>query len=144
MRYFFSILILVALTLPLQGQDISGHWKGRITQNEGGYRSEYILEMWFVQKGDSIAGKSFVFVDDIYAEMNISGSLQGGIYLRLHDDQIVSHEVLAGMEWCIKNYELLVRRNGDAVSIEGDWQGKTSFSSCIPGKIFLRKIVPRA
>jgi hypothetical protein len=144
MRYIFSLLILLSSISALQAQDISGHWKGRITQNEGGYRSEYILEMWFVQKGDSITGKSYVFVDNIYAEMNISGSVEGEIYLILKDDEIVSHEVLKGMEWCIKKYQLLIRRNGDTISLEGDWQGKTSFSTCIPGKIFLRKIVPRA
>lgn len=144
-KTYLSLAFLVLATMSgALAQDISGHWKGKITQDDGGYRPEYILEMWLVQKGDSITGKSFVFVDNIYAEMNISGSLAGGFYLRLKDEHIVSHEVLQGMEWCFKTYQLLVKNKENNLTIEGTWDGKTSFSKCIPGKIYLKRIIPRA
>ena len=143
MNYLFTFIFCCISTLGFS-QDISGYWKGTITQNEGGYRSEYVLELWIVQTGDSIKGKSFVFVDNIYAEMNISGTFQNGIYLNLQDDKIITHDELKGMEWCIKSYQLLLKRKEGKWSFIGDWQGVTSFSSCIPGKIFLKKAKPRA
>jgi len=104
MNYLFTFLFCCISALGFS-QDISGYWKGTITQNEGGYRSEYVLELWIVQSGDSIKGKSFVFVDNIYAEMNVSGTFKNGIYLKLQDDKIITHDELKGMEWCIKNYQ---------------------------------------
>ncbi len=124
-------------------QDISGYWRGTITQNEGGYRSEYVLELRITQKGDSITGKSFVFVDNIFAEMDISGNFHSGIYLQLKDDRIVTHEELDGMEWCIKSYQLLLKKKGAEWRLEGHWQGLTSFSNCIPGRVYLKKTIPR-
>lgn len=136
----FSFIIITAVN----AQDINGYWKGTITQNEGGYRSEYILEVWLFQKGDSIMGKSFVFVDSIYAEMEVSGSFHNGVYLTMKDDKINTHEELQGMEWCIKSYQLLLKQIGAVMRLEGHWQGVTSFSSCIPGRIYLSKAIPRA
>ncbi len=143
-RTLFCSIIFCFLFFLASAQDINGYWRGTITQDEGGYRSEYILELWIYQKGDSIIGKSYVFVDSIYAEMEISGTLFSDVYLQIKDDRIISHEELEGMEWCIKSYQLLLKQTGSALRLEGHWQGVTSFSSCIPGKIFLKKSIPRA
>lgn len=144
MKSLFLSLLLCFLFLGLEAQDLNGYWKGTITQNEGGYRSEYVLELWIYQKEDSIIGKSYVFVDNIYAEMEISGSIHSDVYLQIKDDKIISHEELEGMEWCIKSYQLLLKQTGGVMRLEGHWQGITSFSSCIPGKIYLKKSIPRA
>ena len=91
-----------------------------------------------------ITGRSYVYVDSIYAEMNLIGDVHSGIYLQLEDEKILDHLELHGMEWCIKTYQLLLKQNGDVLRLEGHWQGKTSFSTCVPGRIFLKKTVPRA
>lgn len=143
MKYLLIISFSLLSTFGIS-QDISGYWRGTITQNEGGYRSDYVLELWIEQKGDSIIGKSYVFVDNIYAEMNISGTFNSGVYLDLKDNNIVTSAELQGMEWCIKTYQLLLKRREGIWRFEGKWQGVTSFSSCIPGNITLKKTVPRA
>ncbi len=126
-------------------QDINGYWKGIITQDEGGYKTEYVIELWILQKGDSIIGKSYTYVDDsIYAEMDVAGTIKSGVYIYLKDVNIVEHEELQGMEWCTKTYQLLLKKLNGVLKLEGHWQGLTSFSSCIPGKVFLKRVVPRA
>lgn len=143
MRY---VLFLFLCLLSFQGmsQDISGLWQGTITQNKGAYRTEYALELVIIQKGEAIEGRSYVFVDDIFAEMDIEGDFHSGVYLQMKDTKIISHEELDGMEWCIKSYQLLLKKNNGEWSLEGHWQGDTSFSSCIPGRIKLKRAVPRA
>lgn len=144
MKHLIIIVFCCLATFGMaQNTPINGYWKGTITQDAGGYRSSYVMELWISQKGDSIVGKSFVFVDNIYAEMDVSGTFHSGVYLQLKDDKIVSHEELEGMEWCIKTYQLLLKKNGQVEKLEGHWQGQTSFSSCIPGRIELIKSTPR-
>jgi hypothetical protein len=137
LSFLFAVNLVVA-------QDISGYWKGITTQNEGSYSAEYAFELWLSQKEDSIVGKAFVFVDSIYAEMNVSGTVKSGIQIFIHDDEIIDHTELDGMEWCMKTYQLLLKQMDGVWKLEGRWQGVTSFSSCTPGKIYLKKAVPRA
>ena len=129
--------------LPAQG-NLTGLWQGTITQDEGGYRSEYTFEVFIKQEGKNITGRSYVFVDDIYATMIISGTLHSNIYMMLEDEDIINFKVNDGMEWCLKKYQLVFKEGGGMQRLEGFWQGNTSFSTCIPGKVFLKKIVPRA
>ncbi|MFT5166601.1 MAG: hypothetical protein ACI8P3_001833 [Saprospiraceae bacterium] len=144
MKNVFLFLLFLFVTKLALAQDISGYWKGITTQNEGAYTDEYVFELWLSQKEDSIIGRAFVFVDSIYAEMNVSGTIENGIHLYIHDDEIVNHEELQGMEWCIKTYQLLLKQLDGVWKLEGNWQGVTSFSSCTPGRIYLKKTIPRA
>jgi len=123
---------------------LSGLWKGTITQNEGGYRSTYDLELYIFQDGKEISGRSYVMVDNIYAEMVIEGDVKANLYLKIRDTHILDHQEREGMEWCIKDYQLLLKREGELLRLEGLWQGSTSFSTCVPGKINLKKVSPRA
>ena len=144
MKNLFIILFCL-LTCSLFGQtELTGVWKGTITQNEGGYRPEYVFEIYLNQKGDVVTGRSYVFVDKIYAVMNLSGSVHSDLYLNLKDAKILDHKVDTGMEWCMKKYQLVLKIKGDTLHLEGFWQGDTTFSTCIPGKVKLTKIDPRA
>lgn len=144
MKILFVLLSFFFCNLCHAQQELSGYWKGIITQEDGGFIPEYALEIYIVQKGDSITGRSYVSVDDIYAEMNLKGTVHSGILLELRDEKILDHEELNGMEWCMKKYQLMLKKEGDVLKMEGHWQGETSFSSCVPGKIYLQKTVPRA
>ena len=144
MKIIVYTFILCFFCAFASAQNITGYWKGISTQNEGAYSSEYVFELWLSQKGDTVVGKAFIFVDSIYAEMNVSGSLESGIYLKIQDDEIVEHQELQGMEWCIKTYQLLLKQLDGVLKLEGHWQGVTSFSSCTPGRIYLKKTIPRA
>ena len=144
MKWICLIFSVFLCNISLAQQDLNGYWKGTITQEAGGYIPEYSLELVLVQKGNTITGRSYVYVDSIYAEMNLSGKIHSNVIMELKDDKILEHEELQGMEWCIKKYQLILKQRDSTLLLEGHWQGETSFSKCIPGKIFLQKIVPRA
>lgn len=144
MKPFFAFLMFISFNFCYAQQGVNGYWKGKITQEDGGYIPEYAFELYIVQEGDSISGRSYVYVDSIYAEMNLSGKLHSGIYLEMKDERIIDHEELQGMEWCIKRYQLILKQRDSTFHLEGYWQGETSFSNCVPGKIYLQKKVPRA
>lgn len=127
------------------GQDnLTGLWLGKITQEEGGFAPDYTFEIYITQKGNKIKGRSYVYVDEIYASFDISGEINNEIYLELKDSDILENKVNDGMEWCLKKYQLVFKMKNGTPNLEGFWQGKTSFSTCIPGKVFLKKQVPRA
>ena len=144
MKFLAILLSCVFPFISFSQDELSGYWKGKITQEDGGYIPEYSFEIQMLQLEDSITGRSYVFVDSIYAEMNLSGNIHSEIFIELKDEKIIDHEELQGMEWCIKKYQLFLKRNEDTLYLEGHWQGETSFSTCVPGKIFLEKKIPRA
>ena len=144
MKLFFALLIIISVNLCFAQQDLNGYWKGKITHENGGFIPEYSFELFIIQKGDSITGRSYVYADNIYAEMNITGNVKSGIYLELKDEIILEHEELHGMEWCIKSYQLMLKKKDNVLHLEGHWKGQTSFSTCAPGRVYLQKKVPRA
>lgn len=145
MKTMGFLFLLFSLPVLLGAQtNISGTWKGIITQDEGGYRSTYDMELILKQEGDRVTGRSIVRVDDIYAEMDLEGEITSGGYFRFQETQIVESKKAENIEWCIKRGQLLVRYDKDEVKLEGFWQGITSFSTCIPGKIFLKRSTIRA
>jgi hypothetical protein len=86
-----------------------------------------------------------VQVDDIFAEMEIAGQVHSGMLALMRDVRIVNKKERQGMEWCSKTYQLIYSKIGtNTEKLDGHWQGFTSFSSCIPGKVFLRRMRPRA
>ncbi|MFT6322278.1 MAG: hypothetical protein ACJAT4_003214 [Granulosicoccus sp.] len=138
-------IIFIFASYSASGQDnLTGLWYGKITQEEGGFAPDYTFEIYITQKGNKIIGRSYVYVDEIYASFDISGELNNEIYLELKDSDILDNKVNDGMEWCLKKYQLVFKMKNGIPNLEGFWQGKTSFSTCIPGKVFLKKQVPRA
>lgn len=129
----------------LQAQtDLSGQWKGTITQDPGGYKTEYEFELYIKQEGRAISGRSFVYVDSIFAEMKLEGELHSNVFLRFEEVEVVDYKAFEGMEWCVKKGQLLLKKQENLLILEGFWQGNTSFSSCIPGKVYLERKKPRA
>ena len=139
------IIVLSLCTFTAFGQvNWSGSWVGTITQDEGGYRSKYDFEIFLQQDGSTVRGRSFVYVDNIYAEMELVGEIHSGLYLRFKEQEIIDYKKFEGMEWCVKKGQLLLKKGKNGWLLEGFWQGNTTFSDCIPGKVYLEKKVPRA
>ncbi|MEN0051244.1 MAG: hypothetical protein AAF806_29535, partial [Bacteroidota bacterium] len=124
--------------------DFNGLWKGIITQNDGGYKSNYDFELYLHQDGNTVYGRSYVFDGDIYAEMELKGEIYNNNYLRFQEIKIVDHTIGKDMEWCIKRGQLLLSYKDNHAYISGLWKGKTSFSDCVPGRIELKKEIMRA
>ena len=144
MRGFSLVLFLFVCTFCLAQEDVSGSWTGKITQNDGGYRKNYKFELYLIQNGSQLSGRSYVYFDDIYAEMSLKGYINAANELWFSELEIVDFRELRGMEWCIKNGKLQLKKIGNHWKLEGFWKGNTSFGECIPGEVFLERVVPRA
>ncbi|MFK8101222.1 MAG: hypothetical protein AB8G15_01805 [Saprospiraceae bacterium] len=153
-RYFISLVLIFGTSLWFPSalyaqektslQNISGHWKGIITQEEGGYRAEYKFELFIRIRDHKISGRSYVFVEDLNAEMEITGTIRPNSEIYLQDIKIIGHKERPGMEWCLRQLFLFYKIENEKIILEGRWQGKTSFSTCTPGKVKLTKVDPRA
>lgn len=146
MKLLFTLVACSILTICFSQKsvDISGTWRGVITQEQGGYRPEYGMELHIKQTGDKVIGRTFVYFDKVYAEMEFEGVLIAGKILQLKETKILAAKKVDGMEWCIKQAVLTLNKTKDPWRLEGAWQGSTVFGPCIPGKIILRKAIPRA
>lgn len=140
------LVISVVLSLPIFAQtDISGLWRGYNTQEAAGsYSTKYDFEIYINEKAGIIIGRSYATVGDIYAEMEIVGEFREGKYLHFQETKVVDFKAEDGMEWCIKKGVLTLFEMDGKLHFRGTWQGTTSFSNCIPGKVYLDKVKPRA
>ena len=141
----FTILIFTGISPTLYTQpDFNGLWVGYNTQDDqSSYSSKYDFEIYLHQKDDQIQGRSYATIDSLYAEMIIQGKWDGR-YLHLQEVEVVRQQADDGMEWCIKSCRLQLIYDDDGYFLEGSWTGSTSFSTCIPGRVYLKKVPPRA
>ena len=136
-------LLFFSGLLHAQNANVSGLWKGVITQNSGGYRPKYDFEIFLHQKGNKITGRSYVFIENIYAVLELSGEVNGNSIL-LRESRIVDSRKVEGLEWCIKSYKLNYSRTSQKSQLLGTWEGHTGGDPCIQGNISLSRKFSRA
>ncbi len=138
------LLSLLPLSAPAQ-YDFSGSWTGKLTQKEGGYTPEYEFELYLVQKGKKISGRSYVKTGRIHAVMELTGTVVDGNSIRLTETRILENWKYDDMDWCYKEITLRLATDGRRRRLEGYWTGITGAQAvCIPGEIFLARQIPRA
>jgi hypothetical protein len=144
MIYWLAMSLMLcfgdATPAPNRGINLSGHWKGTITQKEGGYRPTYVIEFYLSQQGTSIKGQSYVYADDIHAVMALEGELKNNMLLQFHETKIVDFTKTEDVEWCIKKGQLVIRQKAGQIHLEGFWQGDSVLGPCVPGEIYLEKV----
>ncbi len=138
-----TTLLLLPVLLSAQ-YDFSGTWEGELTQGEGGYAPVYEFQIELKQEGLSITGTTYVEIGKIYAKMRLKGRLIGNKAIHWEETEIIDHWKYDNMEWCYKSADLFLITTGDEERLEGPWRGNTGHSECIPGKIILKRKVPRA
>ncbi len=144
-RVLLSVLLLfVAGSIFSQNDEVTGSWKGILTQEQGGYRPTYEFELYLQREGDELTGRSYVKVDDIYAEMELVGEVVNNTTVKFRETRIVNNRKEEGLEWCFKQGALQLKREGNMWKLSGIWVGKSSVGDCIPGKIYLTKEKPQA
>ncbi len=132
----------------LEKVDVAGHWEGTITRDEGGgKRTVYQMELDLTQKTKEITGFSTVHFDDgtkqYHAKMEVKAKLNG-TYLKYLETKVLNADPIPSSDWCIKKADLIHRIQDSKPTLEGIWEGVTSFGECMPGRIFLQKAPPRA
>ncbi len=137
---FLSFFISISSMSSLYGQyNFSGHWKGIITKVEQGVVTKFQFELYLVQRGTRVVGRSYVKSGSMYAEMEIEGDIYNKEYLKFQETKIVESKIEPSLEWCIKKGHLIIKSN----TISGVWEGNTTFSNCSPGRIELTKVPPQ-
>lgn len=143
--FFITLASSISYAQVPEADSLAGNWHGVITQNEGGYATEYQFELFLIKEGNKITGRSYVKLDEIYATMELTGELIGSTTLSFQEVKIVDETSREGMEWCFKNGFLILKNDNGLYKLEGPWSGKTKEESpCIPGDIVLKRISPRA
>jgi hypothetical protein len=151
---FYMFLLLLSPTTPfstkkpLEKIDISGHWEGTITRDEGGgKRTTYTMDLDISQKGKALNGISYVHYDDgtkqYHAKMAMEGKIIGS-YVKYLETKMLQADSIPNAEWCVKKADLIHRIKETQPTLEGIWEGVTNMGGCVPGRIFLQKKPPRA
>ena len=141
------LLIFVFVSSPAQNLDslISGYWSGELTQAEGGFIPSYIFEMYININGEEVTGQAIVSTNDtLTATMNFSGTIHKGGYLSLKETDIIEGSKMTTYEWCLKQYSLYIKPKEDDYYLVGFWTGVSKSSTCVPGKIKLKRRRNRA
>jgi hypothetical protein len=101
--------------------------------------------LFLKNENGKITGNSIISADDIFAKIEVEGTFKNGLSLVLKDVSITENKVVdEKMEWCMKNYILLLKKENNQWQLEGHWHGKTSFGDCTPGRVLLKRGVDRA
>ena len=146
----FGIFLLPSFTsfAPMAGgidDDIEGNWEGTITREENGKTTEFKIKIVLEQKkGKKITGYSTVYYDKFHAKMSLKGEVIKGDIVKYDEIALVDKDDINDAEWCIKQVALHIHKEKGQLIMDGLWQGKTSFSTCVPGRIMLKKVAPRA
>ena len=155
MSFIFIIYSILSLSTPSvipEKIDVSGHWEGTITRDEGaGKRTTFVMELDVIQKGKDITGISYVHADGEQRTFSASMSIVGKVsktYVAYDETKILNFDPIPNAEWCIKKVELLYKLDNKSVpTLEGVWQGTTNTdklkSTCMPGRVYLHKKPPR-
>lgn len=144
-NYLLTCILFLAASWALPAQpELLGAWEGVITQDEGGYRSEYHFEMYIKKEGKLYSGRTYVAVDEIFAEMALSGFVVDNTTFHFTETRIIRSRDQPQLEWCIKGGSLKLKRTYKGWELRGRWQGAAGDGGCIPGEIILTKIVPKA
>ena len=159
MRKF--LLFFIFIPFFANSQDLSGFWKGKLTQDTGGYAPEYSLEVNIVQKNKNLYGETKAYLGKIVIErLRFNGYIgKDSVYLMESSLALIENIQPPDYEPCIKNFVLAYKKDVDGIeTLIGKWSGvgysKTGNKNslfidslgkdfdnpvCIPGLIYLSK-----
>lgn len=137
--FFFSSFLLSA-----QAPTLSGEWKGKIYQINGSVKTEYDIDIYLHHLPDEVIGRSYIYADEIYAEIKIAGTFINNNILELRDIEILESEQGTEMSWCMKKVMLRLTPTSEGWKLKGTWTGKNEYSQCNPGTLILKKVITRA
>ncbi|MER3497694.1 MAG: hypothetical protein C4308_03165 [Chitinophagaceae bacterium] len=138
-----AIIIFFLQAVCVQAQDLSGTWRGKLTQGPGGCFPVYFIEVQLKMEGGKVYGSTYHFSD----VSNFVKERFEGVYdaksksLSLFENGVLDFRIPADCIPCIKKYALDYARSLDAQVLKGDWGGKmmNTQTPCPSGKVVLTK-----
>lgn len=139
---FVSILLCIGHVSAQS--NLVGNWEGSITvERDGEVLNSFKMLLIISSDSVEVTGQSWVWYKEQKAVFSFKGQFEKEL-LKIKDVELLEFDKLASGEWCFKNMELLFSENRKYAKLEGAWTGHTTFSSCQPGRIALKKIMKRA
>lgn len=148
-----KLLFILSLTpFFVKAQDLTGYWKGKISQDPGGYSTEYVLELQINQHENLLTGISNAFLGTVVVEkLAFKGYIDGdSIQLKEYESGIIKSIQPKEYTLCIKNYNLHYAQETDGTeTLKGRWSGigyddnkldDIYPNTCIPGLVSLTRI----
>ena len=136
---FTSLIMCVA-----SAQEISGIWRGTLTQGPGGCFRVYNIELQIQIKGAKISGASYHYSDVTnYVKEEFTGSFAvEKKSLLINEQRVLTFHVPSDCIPCIKQYSLVYEKQTKKEVLTGDWGGITmnNNATCPPGKITLSRV----
>jgi hypothetical protein len=145
MKTLLYLLIAWCSVTIAYAQNVSGKWYGKITQQPGGYSQLYDFELELNQK-KNIWGDSYAYMkDSVEIRIGLSGFIdKDTIRLSESRDWIRIDKVPWNWVACIKNINVVYRKDNTNEYLEGNWNGVSKdrpYEDCIPGRVILSRTV---
>ena len=125
-------------------QEISGIWRGTLTQGPGGCFWIYNIEMQIQAKGNELTGVSYHYSDVTnYVKEEFTGGLTPEKKsVHISEKKVLTFHVPSDCIPCIKQYNLTYEKQDRKEVLTGDWGGVTMNNAtvCPPGKITLSRV----
>ncbi|WP_207512687.1 hypothetical protein [Longitalea luteola] len=141
---FLLLPVLLGFTVITHAQLLTGVWGGIRTQNAGGCFPAYSTELHIIyMQNNSFIGNVYSFDNDKYTKINFTGKynpLTNRIVII--ENAVIQYNVPDSCVPCIKTYDLMFSKNGQAELLQGDWHGHEMGNNhdCQPGKISLSRL----
>ncbi len=120
----FPYLLAIFSWLPvteLMGQtvELSGTWKGQLSQDDKNYL--FKTELYIIQRGNRLYGTATYFgKDNLFASFRIIGTVSGNTFI-LQDISIIDETSFVGWNWCKKTYKGSIKKNNNQWELDGTW-----------------------
>jgi len=124
-------------------QDLTGTWRGKLTQGPGGCFPVYFIEVQLKMEGGKVYGSTYHFSD----VTNFVKERFEGVYdsktksLSIFENGVLDFHIPPDCIPCIKKYSLVHDRSADSQTLSGDWGGRmmNTQTPCPSGKVVLTK-----
>lgn len=144
MKKYLLLFVSLAVATLCFAQDLSGIWKGTLTQQAGGCFPVYYIELQVQADGGIVHGASYHYSDiSNYVKKKYTGVYDASLRkLTLAEGPVQTFKIPADCVPCIKNYELWYSSSGNAETLRGEWNGKVMNTSmdCQPGQLVLTRV----
>ncbi|GAO45660.1 hypothetical protein [Flavihumibacter petaseus] len=140
----FLIALLTFFAGTAVSQNLTGIWRGTLTQNAGGCFPEYHLEIQLTVSGNTLQGNSYDYFDtNRFVKHKFAGRYNTQTHrMVLIESELQEFHIPGDCVPCTKTYDLTWQQSGQQESLTGEWKGiKTdSRDACPPGKITLYRV----
>jgi hypothetical protein len=129
---------------------LSGIWKGKLMQEDGGCFKEYNVELQisFIPTANTLSGKSYNFhTISQYVKLDFTGRYNASTKrMVIIENNLLESNIPVTCVPCVKTYDLTWGKNGEEETLSGECKGREygSNSACPAYKVLLKRAAKSA